>query len=116
MSESQPHIGEFIPYSASKELFIEALEKSEIKFWEDPGHGWLQVPLPLLEQLKEDHGLKISSYSYRDSNYGYLEEDCDLTAFINCLPEFEWKTLFRSGQIENKYSEYIFIRRLSNYK
>ena len=47
---------------------------------EDPGHGWLQVPLSELEEL----GIRsaISPYSYRDSHFAYLEEDCDMKRFI----------------------------------
>ncbi len=47
---------------------------------EDPGHGWLQVPLTELQAL----GIvdKISAYSYTDGTYGYLEEDCDMTTFL----------------------------------
>ena len=42
----------------------------------DPGHGWLRVP------LAEIRGLAISSYSFRDANYAYLEEDCDAPLFM----------------------------------
>lgn len=104
----------FIPYSAVNELFIEALEKKEIKFWEDPGHGWLQVPMGLLNAMKKD-GLKISGYSYRDKNYGYLEEDCDLAAFAKALKDFDFFTLFRNGQIARDYRENIFIRSLNHF-
>ena len=42
----------------------------------DPGHGWLKVPLSEIE------GMTFSGYSYRDSKYAYLEEDCDAPAFM----------------------------------
>ncbi len=43
-------------------------------------HGYLRVPQSELDQL----GIrdKITEYSYEDSLYAYLEEDCDLTTFI----------------------------------
>ena len=45
-------------------------------FITDPGHGWLRVP------LAEIRGLAISSYSFRDANYAYLEEDQDAPTFM----------------------------------
>ena len=51
-----------------------------IKFWEDGGRGWLQVPHNLLKKLKIQGS--ISSYSYRDDVFAYLEEDSDLSIFM----------------------------------
>jgi hypothetical protein len=45
----------------------------EYNFFSDPGHGWVQVPLHEIGRL----AIKPSPCSYRDANYGYLEEDCD---------------------------------------
>jgi hypothetical protein len=45
----------------------------------DPSHGWLQVPINLLEKLNIKD--KISEYSYKRGSYAYLEEDCDWAAF-----------------------------------
>ena len=49
------------------------------KFFNDPGHGWLEVPIAELKAL----GIvgQISPYSYRNGNLAYLEEDCDLGRF-----------------------------------
>jgi len=56
-------------------------------FHSDPGHGWLQVPMNLIDDL----GLRplISHYSYRDptNTYAYLEEDCDAPKFIKVYGE-----------------------------
>lgn len=49
-------------------------------YHQDPGHGWLQVPLTLLRRLKVTG--EISPYSYMDGRHGYLEEDCDYGVFI----------------------------------
>jgi hypothetical protein len=45
-----------------------------------PAHSWLRVPLSELDAL----GIRdnITEYSYEDDLYAYLEEDCDLTTFI----------------------------------
>ena len=41
----------------------------------DPGHAWLRVPLIEIAQLGIED--QISSYSYINGNYAYLEEDSD---------------------------------------
>jgi hypothetical protein len=57
--------------------------KPTIIFHEDPGHGWLQVPITLAKKLGIE--ANISGYSYMDSKFYYLEEDCDITALTNGL-------------------------------
>lgn len=52
-------------------------------FHTDPGHGWVEVPLNLLDSVIERE--KISGYSYKDESYAYLEEDCDAARFINAF-------------------------------
>lgn len=96
---------------ATKKMFNDALNSGQIIFWEDPGHGWLQVPLPLTKTLENEVGLKISGFSYRDKNYAYLEEDCDMGAFINCFPWIR----FRDVITDRRYEEHIFIRSLNGY-
>ena len=46
---------------------------------DDPGHGWLRVPINALIHL----GIldKITQCSYRKGQYAYLEEDCDIATF-----------------------------------
>lgn len=48
---------------------------------QDPGHGWIKVPVALL--LKLDIADEISSYSYYRDGFAYLEEDCDAARFMN---------------------------------
>ena len=50
------------------------------RFYSDAGHGWLRVKLAELDALgiRDD----ISAFSYADSVYAYLEEDCDMGAFM----------------------------------
>ena len=52
----------------------------KFRFISDPGHGWLEVPIQLIDVL----GIKdkISQYSYRRGFAAYLEEDCDAPEFI----------------------------------
>ena len=46
----------------------------------DAGHGWLQVPLGLMGYSSD-----VSDFSYHDSTFAYLEEDCDMQSFLKCL-------------------------------
>lgn len=54
-----------------------------IKFYGDPGHGWAKVKKAELEKL----GIAqlISACSYERGDYAYLEEDCDLSTYIDAL-------------------------------
>ncbi len=47
-------------------------------FHTDPGHGWLEVPKEIVKSV----GIKVSSYSYENGRYAYLEEDSDAPRFI----------------------------------
>lgn len=51
---------------------------------QDPGHGWLKVPLGDLPD-----GFRPTQYSLRDTRFAYLEEDCDFGAFAKLVPPFE---------------------------
>lgn len=50
-------------------------------FHTDPGHGWLEVPKHLVKRLK----VRVSQFSYWDSENYYLEEDCDAPRFLDAL-------------------------------
>lgn len=78
----------------------------ELTFFEDPGHGWLRVPRGLISQLNISN--KISSYSYQDNNYLYLEEDCDAEVFASAFEKIFKEEL----KIKREYREDIFIRKL----
>lgn len=56
-----------------------------LDFYEDPGHGWLAVPLELLDRL----GLvdRVSPYSYLRGRLAHLEEDCDYALFAAAMRE-----------------------------
>lgn len=55
------------------------------KYHEDPGHGWIEVPITELRRLKIAD--RISPYSYRDGGIAYLEEDCDASVWVNAKTE-----------------------------
>ena len=46
----------------------------------DPGHGWLAVKLSDLQMLGIES--KITPFSYVKGKTVYLEEDCDMSTFI----------------------------------
>ena len=52
-----------------------------LRFVSDPGHGWLEVPMSTIRYLQIEN--RISSYSYRQGDVAYLEEDCDAVTFID---------------------------------
>ena len=46
----------------------------------DPGHGWLEVPFSMLRALHIED--KITPYSYMKGKTAFLEEDCDMSTFL----------------------------------
>lgn len=55
----------------------------KLKFYSDPGHGWLAVKKDLLQKLGIAN--RITAYSYMKGNTAYLEEDCDAALFLDVL-------------------------------
>lgn len=53
-------------------------------FYYDPGHAWLKVPIADLGKYKIKD---ISTYSYQDGSFCFLEEDCDAPLYINAVKE-----------------------------
>lgn len=53
------------------------MRKITLNYYQDPGHGWVKIPIKTLVRLKIAH--KISNYSYMRDKYAYLEDDCDLS-------------------------------------
>lgn len=53
------------------------------RFIEDPGHGWLEVPVTLLKELGITE--QISGYSYLNGAFAYLEEDVDMAVFLKAM-------------------------------
>jgi len=79
-------------------------------FYEDPGHGWLKVPLKELEEL--DIADKISTYSYLKGPHAYLEEDCDAPIFMKTM-EAKGRTVELDVHTSNRSSK---IRGYPGYK
>lgn len=64
---------------------MQSNEKLTLKFYSDPSHGWLQVPHCLIYELGIQG--RISSYSYMDESFVYLEEDVDYAVLFQALKE-----------------------------
>jgi len=83
-------------------------KKISIKVFADPGHAWARVAKSKLVKLGIAE--KISPYSYQKGENAFLEEDCDLTVYINALHERGYEVKFnesytnRQSKIRNYFS------------
>lgn len=81
-----------------------------VKFYSDAGHGWAAVKRKTLAELNILD--KITSYSYQRGQTVYLEEDCDLSTFINAMRSKGVEVIFSNG----KYAERSPIRSYDSFK
>ena len=56
---------------------------THLTFVNDPGHGWLKVPLTDIAALGIE--AQITPYSYIEGQFAYLEEDLDATCYLEAL-------------------------------
>lgn len=63
--------------------------KVRLKFYADPGHGWLAVKRSMLHQLGIED--RITPYSYQRGSTVYLEEDRDFSAFHHAAVAAGWE-------------------------
>jgi hypothetical protein len=100
-----------------KQIRILELRNTRHKFWNDPGHGWLEVQISDLKIMGIDK--KISGYSYRKDDKAYLEEDCDMSLYIETLYESDpIKANIQNWcntMLQDEYREHIFVRSLRHY-
>ena len=71
--------------------------KRTFTFFSDPGHGWLEVPMALVENLKIAN--KISRFSFKNKSrdafqMAYLEGDCDARVFTEAYGEDNFELIF----------------------
>jgi len=91
---------------------VAGIDPGLLKFYDDPGHGWLSVPIDLLQEY--DLTDKISTCSYRKGDTAYLEEDCDLARFIEAIGSQSWQKI--KDKIENCHlASDNFIRNLPSF-
>jgi hypothetical protein len=80
-------------------------------FYADPGHAWLKVPLAELDEL-EIAG-DITQFSYVRGSYVYLEEDCDVTTFVQAYERKHGRRPVMQGKHGNRSSR---IRTYDRYR
>ena len=82
--------------------------KRTLTFYEDPGHGWLEVEMNELKVLGiADH---ISPYSYSHNGLAYLEEDVDYGTFMKAAKAAGWNVV-----VDDVYHENTSIRNYPSY-
>ncbi|RMF14659.1 MAG: hypothetical protein D6757_05905 [Alphaproteobacteria bacterium] len=81
---------------------------SSFRYIQDPGHGWLEVPVSLLRELGIAE--QITPYSYLNGNQAYLEEDKDMATFIRAM-----QTAGKPVEIVAVYQEATPIRGFPSY-
>lgn len=87
----------------------ESIMKKSYVFYTDPGHGWLRVPHSHIKKLGLEY--MITSFSYRNSTYAYLEEDSDMPLFTKTAQERGW-VLWIERKNSNTSSK---IRKMDKY-
>jgi hypothetical protein len=70
------------------------MKTKTITVYADPGHAWAKVSKK--ELIKLGIADEITSFSYENGDYAFLEEDCDLGTYVNAL---------RAKGIEYKFKE-----------
>lgn len=85
-------------------------KKMKVKWFSDPGHGWLRVKIHNLIEL----GIagKISSFSYQRGQWAYLEEDCDASVFMQAA---EAQGVEVELEPESRCNKSSAIRRFNSY-
>ena len=71
-----------------------------MKFITTPSHGYLQVEKTIFRSKVPARRQKEFSYSYKDSKFVYLEEDCEMDLFLKIAYGTEF-----SEYIDEVYSE-----------
>ena len=79
-------------------------------FHTDPGHGWLEVPLELLEELGIAENITGFSYVYGKSVF--LEEDCDAGTFVKAYTDNRGAL----PAIQESYQEDTPVRHYPSYR
>ena len=70
---------------------LSELLNGQINYHTDAGHGWLEIPISVLRELKIAD--KITACSYKKSDIAYLEEDCDAATFLKAVASLTGKNV-----------------------
>lgn len=66
---------------------------------QDPGHGWIKVPM--MDLMASGVIGKITEYSYHNSTHAFLEEDHDAGIFVEALKAQGKTVKFKSVVIDD---------------
>jgi hypothetical protein len=80
----------------------------KLRMISDPGHGWLEVPRAMLLTLKIQD--RITDYSYTHGSMAYLEEDLDMSTFMQAAREVGLDI-----DLVEVYQEHTAIRSYNRY-
>lgn len=83
-------------------------DRMAYRYFQDPGHGWLEVPRSHLQILLVAD--KITEYSYVHGDNVYLEEDCDMMTFLEAAKRFHIEV-----DLIDEYQENTPIRDYARY-
>ena len=72
----------------AKKKAKKAGKKLELRFIEDPSHGWAEAPETLCKSLR------LKEYSAQRNGMLYFEEDCELTVLEEKLKKAGYATKF----------------------
>ena len=72
----------------------------KLKWYSDPGHGWLAVKRKVLNEYGVAN--QISPYSYQRGGTVYLEEDSDAQKMINALAQKGVAIVFQHHQTDRR--------------
>jgi hypothetical protein len=75
----------------------------KFNFFSDPSHGWLKVPRTLLIKLGITN--QITQYSYQKKEFVYLEEDQDLSLFLQTMKKSNLNFQILNMKQSNKSSK-----------
>jgi len=80
----------------------------KLTYFVDLGHGFVRVPIKILQYLNLIND--ITPYSYINGSNAYLEEDTDLSTFIRKLQDVYW-----TYESVHKYSTNSRIRSFDSF-
>jgi len=109
--QSQTNTKTNVPGCSNPDLLETSSKVKTIRFFADPGHGWARVKKSELAKL----GIAelISVFSYERGEFAYLEEDCDLSIYLNALRAKGMAYKFNGTTCANRSSR---IRGYCSYK
>jgi len=81
-----------------------------LNFYSDPSHGWLEVKRSDLIKLGIED--EISGYSYQKGANVYLEEDCDMSRFVDAATAAGWAIKYAEFHNDDE----LFIRLFNRYE